>query len=164
MSQLVIKPFEEAHIKGALEIYNYYVLNSTATFSVEPLSEEGFHKLAFSGFERFSSYSMFEGDVLVGYGLLNRYKPREAYDKTAEVTIYLDKSYFGKGYGQEMLTFIEEKARGFNHRALLAVICAENDNSIRLFAKNDYFECAHFKQVGEKFGRILDIVIYEKLL
>lgn len=164
MNQLVIKPFEEQYIEEALKIYNHYILNSTATFSVEPLDEEAFKKIVFSGLKRFPSYALLEEGELVGYGLLNRYKPREAYDKTAEVTIYLKASCIGKGYGRQTLEYIEEKAREFNHRALLAVICAENESSVKLFGRAGYFQCAHFKQVGEKFNRILDVLIYEKLL
>jgi len=99
MSELRIIPFESKHTKEVLEIYNYYILNSTATFSVEPIDEAGLRNLAFTGLERFPSFALLEGNKLVGYSLLNLYKPREAYDKTAEVTIYSDKNTMGKGYG-----------------------------------------------------------------
>lgn len=164
MSELSIIPFKEEHIKDALEIYNYYIANSTATFSVEPITEEGLRKLAFTGLERFPSFALLEEDKLVGYSLLNRYKPREAYDTTAETTIYLDKDTRGNGYGSKALAHLEEIAKGYNFRALLGVICAENTESIKLFKKHDYFECAHFREVGVKFGRVLDVVIYEKLI
>lgn len=164
MKAFTIIPFDEKHIKEALRIYNYYVLNSTATFSIEPIGEEEFRKLAFTGLERFPSFALIEGDQLVGYSLLNRYKPREAYDKTAETTIYIDPSFHGKGYGLKALVHLDEVAKIHNFRALLGVICEENSPSIALFKKCGYFECAHFREVGEKFGRILDVVIYEKLI
>jgi len=164
MKKFDIVPFEKKHLKAALEIYNYYVLNSTATFSIEPINEQEMEYLAFTGLLRFPSFVLLEEDRVVGYSLLNRYKPREAYDRTAEVTIYIDKDFHGKGYGKEALKQLESVARMHNFRALLAVICAENTTSIQLFKAFDYFECANFKQVGEKFGRVLDVVIYEKLL
>lgn len=164
MSEFRIIPFEDKHIKDGLKIYNYYILNSTATFSVEPINEDDLRKLAFTGLERFPSFALLEDDKLVGYSLLNRYKPREAYDTTAETTIYLDKDITGKGYGSKALAHLEEVAKGYKFRALLGVICAENTNSIKLFKKHDYFECAHFREVGVKFNRILDVVIYEKLI
>lgn len=164
MEQFKIVRFTEEHIEDALKIYNYYILNSTATFSVEPLDEDGLRKLAFTGLERFPSFALLEGDKLVGYSLLNRYKPREAYDTTAETTIYLDKDTTGKGYGSKALAHLEEVAKGYKFRALLGVICAENIGSIKLFKNQGYFECAHFREVGVKFGRILDVVIYEKLI
>jgi L-amino acid N-acyltransferase YncA len=47
---------------------------------------------------------------------------------------------------------------------LMATICGENDKSIRLFEKNGYFKCAHYKEVEEKFGELLDVVAYQKIL
>ena len=162
--QLTIEKFEKKDIKEVLKIYNYYIKNTTATFSIEPIYEKEMQQLAFSGLERFPSYVLKVGEKVVGYSLLNRYKPREAYDKTAEVTIYLAHDQVGKGYGQKGLTHIIEQAKKFDFHALLAVVCAENTESIHLFEKNGFFQCAQFKEVGEKFGRILDVVVYEKIL
>jgi len=100
----------------------------------------------------------------VGWVILARYKPREAYDGSAEVTIYLDPQYPRRGVGSAALTFIEKTARDRQFHNLLAIICGENTGSIRLFEKHGYSKCAHYHQVGQKFGRWLDVVSYEKLL
>lgn len=148
----------------ALNLYNDYIHKSTATFSVKPLTQIEMNKLLYSGLERFPSYAvLYDGDF-AGYAMLNRYKPREAYDGTAEVTIYLDDGFHGKGIGTAAMEHMEAVAKGHDFRALLGVICEENKPSIALFEKMDYFKCAHFREVGKKFGRILDVVIYEKLI
>ena len=46
----------------------------------------------------------------------------------------------------------------------MGIITAENESSVKLFERMGYEKCGHFKQVGEKFGRILDVVAYQKLL
>lgn len=148
----------------SLELYNNYILTSTATFSVEKLTQDEMDHLLFSGLLRFPSYAILYEGVYAGYVMLNRYKPREAYDQTAEVTVYLNGDFHGNGIGKRAITFIEGIAKEFDFRALLGVICAENKQSIQLFEKLGYFECAHFKEVGKKFDRILDVVIYEKLI
>lgn len=148
----------------ALNLYNDYIANSTATFSIEALKQAEMDQLLFSGLERFPSYAILVEGIFAGYVMLNRYKPREAYDQTAEVTVYLDSAFHGKGLGKAAMSFIETIAKSYEFRALLGVICAENKASIAMFEKLDYFQCAHFKEVGKKFGRILDVVIYEKLL
>ncbi len=155
---------QESDLDEILTIYNYYILNSTATFSIEPLTKEEMSKIMFSGHVRYKSFVMREEGELLGYVLLNRYKPREAYDRTAEVTIYLRHDLVRRGLGTKALAFIEDFALKNNFKALLAVICKENEESVKLFEKRGYFHCAHFKQVGEKFNRILDIAILEKLL
>jgi hypothetical protein len=30
------------------------------------------------------------------------------------------------------------------------------------FKKSGYFRCAHMKNIGEKFGKVLDVVVYQK--
>jgi len=62
-----ILPFKQEHLKEALEIYNYYITNSTATFSIEPLGVEEFSRLTFTGLERFPSCSLLEDSKLIGY-------------------------------------------------------------------------------------------------
>ncbi len=47
---------------------------------------------------------------------------------------------------------------------LVATICGENAASIGVFAKNGYEKCAHYKEVGQKFGQLLDVVAYQKIL
>ena len=158
------KPMNESYAKDALALYNAYILTSTATFSIAPLKQVEMDKLLFSGLERFPSYAIIAEGEFAGYVMLNRYKPREAYDQTAEVTVYLDEYFHGKGIGKKAMAFIEAFAMDHDFRALLGVICAENESSIELFKKLGYFQCAHFKEVGKKFHRLLDVVIYEKLI
>jgi len=163
-THLEIQNFAQEHIEDALQIYNYYIENSTATFSIEPIGPNAMEKLAFSGLERFPAFVLLVEGKVVGYSLLNRYKPREAYDKTAEVTIYIAQEHLKKGYGQQALEHLINQAKRHDFHALLAVICQENTGSLRLFEKNGFFQCAHFKEVGEKFNRVLDVVVYERIL
>jgi phosphinothricin acetyltransferase len=66
--------------------------------------------------------------------------------------------------GSAALSFIESRAREREFHNLLAIICGENIASIRLFEKHGYTQCAHYHEVGKKFGRWLDVVSFEKLL
>lgn len=159
-----IRPLVEDDIIDVMNIYNYYVKTSTATFSIEAIDRHEMMGLALTGDKRFVSFVMEEEGKIIGYGLFNRYKKREAYDKTAEVTIYLHHEATGKGYGRQLLAHMLDVAKEMDFHALLAVICEENKKSIQLFEANGFFECAHFREVGVKFGRMLDVIILEKLL
>jgi phosphinothricin acetyltransferase len=95
---------------------------------------------------------------------MTQHKNREAYDETADVTVYLKNGYTGRGIGSLAIKFIEEYAVRQKIHTLVAGICGENTASIRLFEKNGYRRCAHFKEVGMKLGRRLDVVAYQKNL
>lgn len=157
-------PTTESDVEALLPVYNHYVRTDTATFHTEEIDAETFRALLFPDYPRFDSWVIWEEGRRLGYAILARYKPREAYDGSAEVTIYLDPAFPGKGVGTQALAFLESRARERQFHNLLAIICGENIASIRLFEKAGYAKCAHYHQVGRKFGRWLDVVSFEKLL
>ncbi len=159
--------FEEMSMEflpSVAEIYNYYILNSTATFHSNALSLKDMKDIVFTGSPRFQSFAILDGDRVCGYSILSPFKKREAYDATAEVTVYLENGYTGKGVGSLAISHLEDAAVKNGFHVLLAVICGENDQSIRLFEKLGYEKCAHYREVGKKFGRLLDVVCYQKII
>jgi phosphinothricin acetyltransferase len=164
MVQVGFLEITEAYLSQVLDIYNHYIQNSTATFHIQPLTWEEMRRIVFFTDPRLKTYIALDREKLAGYCILGRYKEREAYAITAEVTIYLHPKYTGRGIGSQALKFIERLARQNQFHSLLSGICGENSASIKLFEKNGYTRCAHYKEVGEKFGRLLDLVYYQKLL
>jgi phosphinothricin acetyltransferase len=159
--------FEEAreeHLPKLLEIYNYYILNSTATFHINPISMEEMREIIFFDNPKYKAFVIKEKEDICGYCILTQFKKREAYDISAEVTVYLKPDYVGKGIGSLAIKHIETLARKNDIHALIAIICGENEKSIKLFEKNGYIKCAHYKEVGKKFGRLLDVVCYQKII
>jgi L-amino acid N-acyltransferase YncA len=154
----------EVHLPEVLAIYNYYVFNTTVTFHTHLLKIEEMGEIVFFDNPKYQTFVIFKNDDLCGYVLLTQYKKREAFDSTAEVTIYLKPDNTGAGIGSLALQYIEGFARKANFHSLIAIICGENHQSIRLFEKNGYLKCAHCKEVGRKFDRWLDIVDYQKML
>lgn len=163
-TEIAFVPVEESHVEAIRDIYNYYVEHTTVTFHAALLDNEEMRSILFFQNPRFESYTIISDNVIIGYVIIGYYKPRQAYDYTAEVTIYLHPVHIGKGIGNRAMKFIEEIAREKQFHALLGVICSENESSIQLFKKFGYWECAHFKEVGLKYNRLLDVVVYEKIL
>lgn len=164
MSQLHFKELIQADLNHVKEIYDYYVLNSTATFHTEPVSIDELAEHIYINHPRYKSYLIMWENQIIGYCYFSYYKKRQAYDRTAEVTLYIRKEFHGKQLGTQTLNFLEEVASKCGLKNLLGVISGDNVASIRLFEKCGYFKCAHFIRVGEKFGKILDVVVYQKEL
>ncbi len=145
-------------------VYDYYIINTTATFHTELISIEELKSVIPVAHPRYKSFMItFDGEVC-GYCYLSQYKKRQAYDRTAEVSIYLKPDYSGKGIGRKVLEMIEQIAIEGSIVVLIGIISEENKMSIALFEKCGYEKCAHFREVGEKFGRLLDVVAYQKML
>ncbi len=154
----------EEYLSEVTNIYNYYILNTTATFHNQILTVEEMKEIVFFNNPKYKTFIINQDNILCGYIILHQHKKREAYDDTAEVTIYLKPDSTGKGIGTIAVKYIEDIARKLNIHVLIAGICGENSKSIKLFEKNGYFKCAHYKEVGRKFGQILDVVAYQKIL
>jgi phosphinothricin acetyltransferase len=145
-------------------IYDWYIANSTATFHTEPIAISELKEFIYVDHSRYKAYLIKLDGQIAGYCYFTYYKKRQAYDRTAEITLYLDHEQRGKGIGKTAIRFLENNARELGLKNLLAIITGDNSASISLFSNAGYTKCADFKNVGEKFGKILDVVGYQKEL
>ncbi len=146
------------------EIYDYYIQHSTATFHTEPISIKELKEFIYTDHPIYKSFLIKIENTLAGYCYFTYFKKRQAYNRTAEVTIYLKPEFTDKGIGKTAIHFLECEAQKTVIKNFLAVITGSNIESIKLFEKMGYIKCAHFKNVGEKSNQILDVVIYQKEL
>jgi len=146
------------------EIYDYYVVNTTVTFSTQKVSIAELKEMIPAGHPKYKSYIIKTNGTICGYCYFSQYKKRQAYDRTAEISIYIKPEFVGNGIGIQTLPKLESIARENNISVLVGIITAENQQSVGLFEKCGFEKCAHFRKVGEKFNRLLDVVAYQKIL
>lgn len=159
---LKFKEICESEYKQILDVYNFYIQNSTATFHLHDLTLDEIKANLPKINDIYKVYTIYFKDEFCGYCYLNNWKPRQAYNRSAEITLYLKPEFHGNGIGRKALEFLEEKAVASGLKNLLGVITLENTASIKLFEKMGYEKVGHMKNIGEKFGRLLDVVTYQK--
>jgi L-amino acid N-acyltransferase YncA len=164
MTNIKFVPLKDSEFDIIKEIYDYYILNSTATFHTEPISIKELKEYIFIDHPLYKSYLIYYFENIAGYSYFTYFKKRQAYNRTAEVTLYLKPEFCHKGLGMEVLIYLENNAKQTTIKNLIAVITGTNAESIRLFEKAGYTKCAHYIKVGEKFEQILDVVAYQKIL
>ena len=161
-----IRPATRDDLPGILEIYNDAVLNTTATYDYEPRTLE--HRTQWFEERQRDNYPIFvavnEGGQVTGWSALNPFHTRFGYRFTSENSVYVAASHRGQGIGKLLLAPLVEAARTRGLHAIIAVIDADNEASIRLHAAYGFEKVGHFKQTGFKFGRWLDVVYMEKLV
>lgn len=153
---------EETDLPVVKEIYDYYIAHSTATFHTEPISIAELKEFIHVNNSQYPSFMILSDGVTAGYCYFTYFKKRQAYDRSAEVTLYLKPEFCGHGIGKRVLKYLENIAKEKGIKNLLGIITGNNTESIKLFEKMGYFKCAHFKNIGEKMGLILDVVAYQK--
>lgn len=166
----IVKPnfeiveMEARYLDDARAVYQWYVSNSTATFQITDATAQEMRDLLFFDNPKYRSFAALEDGRFAGYGIITRYRSREAFNNTAEITVYLAEGATGKGYGPLMVARLEAFAREQGMHALVAIISGENVSSCKLFERAGYAQCAHFHEVGFKFDRWIDLVCFEKIL
>ena len=78
--------------------------------------------------------------------------------------IYLLPDCVGKGMGTQLMMRLIEECRREGYHALIACLTEPNEDSTSLHTKLGFQKVSHFKEVGLKFGRWLDVSDYELIL
>ncbi len=146
-------------------IYNYYIEHTVITFETSPISasDMGARILDITG--RGYPFLVCEGDGgVAGYAYLNRWNSRCAYVSSVESTIYLDSSLTGRGIGRRLYTTLVDAARDAGSHALIAGIALPNAASVALHERLGFQKVAHFREVGFKHDRWIDVGYWELLL
>lgn len=71
------------------EIYNYAVLNTTATYDINPKDDKYFVDMLNEHTGKYLLSVYEENGNVIGYVALSRYSKRDAYDITAELSVYV---------------------------------------------------------------------------
>lgn len=147
------------------EVYDYYIENTTIVYFTEKISIDTLKSFILAGNPTYRSFIIRdEENVPVGFCYFSRYKPREAYDITVEITIYFKPGCTGKGYGHPVMEQLESMIRQSGFTNILSLIDSKNHASISLFEKHGYELCGYIRKVARKFNRPLDLMIYQKIL
>jgi len=163
MGTLSFKEPRENELQFILDIYNYYILNTTANYYLNPISIQQLKNHIFIKHDRYKTYLIYNNDNMIGFCFITQFRKKDAYSRTAEIGIYLKPEYTGKKFGEEIILHLEKVAKSNNIKVLVGSISSENIQSIKLVEKMGYVQCAHYKEVAEKFGRLLDVIDYQKI-
>lgn len=164
MASPIIRDATMRDARRIADIYNQAVLHTTATFDDVPESVEDREGWLLAHTGRFPVIVAELDGAVVGWSSLSRWSDRPAYDRTAEVSTYVDEAWRGRGVGRELTGAILERARASGMHALVSRVCAENRASVALFEKLGFAAVGVTHEVGWKFGRWLDVEILELVL
>ncbi len=152
-----IRTASENDLSSIAEIYNDAVLNTTATFDIEPKS----YPEQKEWFERHTGkYTIIiaaEKDVVVGWASLSPWSDRCAYSNTADIAVYIKEEFRGKGIGGKLVKELLKRGSKNGLHTAIAKICSENETSMNLFKKRGFKHIGTMKEVGYKFGKKLDV-------
>ena len=102
--------------------------------------------------------------VVVGWASLNQFNPREAYDHVADFSVYVERSWRGKGVGRRLLDRLLELARDLGYHKLVLAALLRNEAGAALYAGAGFARVGIYREQGQLDGRWVDVLIMEKIL
>jgi phosphinothricin acetyltransferase len=160
-----IKNATESDLPEILAIYNDVILHTTAVYDYEPhtleMRRQWFTTKQEQGFPVFVAT---ENDRIVGLSSIGPFRAWAAYKFSVENSVYVAGDCRGKGIGKLLIPPLIEAARQLNLHTIIAGIDASNEASLRLHERFGFKEVAHFKEVGYKFNRWLDLKFLQLII
>jgi phosphinothricin acetyltransferase len=155
---IIVRDATEEDLPQILEIYNDIIVNTTAVYDYHPhtlaMRKEWFETRKAEGYPIFVAE---ENKTIVGFSTIGSFRKWAAYKYAVENSVYVASSYRGRGLGKLLLEPLITASKALNKHCILAGIDASNDASIALHKTYGFIEVAHFKEVGYKFGKWLDL-------
>lgn len=163
-SDISVRKATSEDLESILRIYNQGIEDRIATLETEMKDLDYMENWFGQHQGRYAVLVAEVAESIVGFASLNRYSPRSAYDGVADLSIYVDRLFRGKGIGSALLPFLEKVAKHNDFRKILLFTFPFNDYGQGLYRKNGYREVGVFEDQGILDGELVDVMIMEKLL
>ena len=155
----------ENDIQQMLDIYNEIITNTTAIFQYDlhtlEMREAWF---AQKQKENFPVFVAEENNIVIGFSTFGQFRNWQAYKYSVENSVYVRADCRGKGIGKLLLQPLIDAAKEMQLHTIIAGIVADNEASIALHKQFGFKEAAHFKEVGFKFDKWLDLKFLQLML
>lgn len=163
---MTIRPATLDDLPAILDIYNYEVIHGISTLDLQPktLNERR---------EWFDAHNIENHPLIVaeinysvaGYASLSSYRPKEAYQSTVELSIYVDASFRKQGVATALMEHILTEARTDSRtHNVVSVITGGNEASEKLHEKFGFTFCGTIPAVGMKFNNYMNIDNYSLIV
>jgi phosphinothricin acetyltransferase len=155
----------EADLPAILAIHNEVVANSTAIYAETPSSLA--ERAAWRAERVARGYPVIvarEAGEVIGFASFGDWRAWPCYAATVEHSVHVRADRRRAGVGRALLQALPDRARALGKHVMLGGIDADNAASLALHRALSFEPVAHFRQVGRKFGRWLDLVFVQKLL
>jgi phosphinothricin acetyltransferase len=147
------------------QIYNHYIRETVVTFEEHAISGATMQERLKETRDTSLPWLVAEeaGEV-VGFAYAHKWKVRAAYRFAVETSIYLDHRKTGRALGPKLYEELFRILRSMPVHAVIGGIALPNEASVALHERMGLSKVAHFREVGFKFGRWVDVGYWEMTL
>ncbi len=159
---MLIRKAKIEDLQQLLDIYNYEVVNGTATLDLNPKSIKEWEQWFYA--HNVGNHPLFVAEIdgkVAGYTSFSSFREKEAYKSTVELSVYISLDFRRQGVATELMRYILDEAKKSDDiHTIVSVITDGNDASQKLHQKFGFEFCGTIKEVGTKFGKYVNINNY----
>ena len=100
---------------------------------------------------------------IIGWSSLNSFNPRRAYDHVADISVYVERSWRGRGAGRVLLERLIELGRGLHFHKLVLACFPTNKAGVALYERMGFAAVGIYREQGLLDGRWVDVLVMERL-
>lgn len=161
----MIRKATEHDLSAIKDIYNYAVLNTTATYDINLRDDKYFADMLSEHTGKYLLAVYEDNGDIIGYVALSQFSRRDAYDITAELSVYVKADCQNKHIGTQLMEYALSYAQTENRfLTIVSLITSDNEHSIYLHKKFGFEFGGKIKNAGFKFDSFLGVDIYYKNL
>jgi phosphinothricin acetyltransferase len=160
VSEARVRLATEDDLPEVCEIINYFIENSFVNFRTEPQGVDEWRSDWRRLHDRFPWLVATDGRV-VGVAYAAPWHGRDAYQWTAEATVYVDASKQGTGVGNALYTELLARLRRQGFHSAVAVIALPNEPSVRLHERHGFVHVGQLVEAGYKMGAWHDVGFWQ---
>ncbi|HET7220244.1 MAG TPA: GNAT family N-acetyltransferase [Vicinamibacterales bacterium] len=162
---MTIRDAEPGDLPGILAIYNDVIATSTAVYSDTPVTLDDRQKW-WEG-RRALGYPVLvavDDSGVIGFASFGDFRSWPGYRYSVEHTVHVRADRRGTGVGAALMTPLIARAAALGKHVMIGGVDAQNEGSLRFHERLGFARVAHFREVGFKFGRWLDLVFVQRFL
>jgi len=145
-------------------IYNQGIADRMATLETEGRTAEERRAWMAARGPRHPVLVAETGGGVIAWASLNTFNPRPAYDFVADLSVYVERGWRGRGVGRRLLERLVDVARDLGYHKLVLAALARNAAGRALYDRVGFFPVGVYREQGRLDGEWVDVLIMEKLL
>jgi len=160
---MFMQPATDKDLPKIVDIYNSTVPTRLATADIEPVSVDS-RRAWFNNHVPGKRPIMVEriDDEVVAWVSFESFYGRPAYDRTAEISIYIGPEYRRQGLGKRLLKESLAMTPELGIRSVVAYIFSHNEGSMRLFRSFGFETWGELPDIAEMDGNRYSLSILGK--
>jgi len=164
MGDVSIREAAAADAAAICLIYNQGIEDRLATLETELRTPDERHEWLGARGPRHPVVVAETGGQVVGWASLNRFNPRPAYDHVADISVYVERAWRGRGVGRRLIERLIELGRAHAYHKLVLAAFPFNTPGMTLYERSGFRTVGIYREQGLLDGTWVDVIIMERLL